>query len=217
MEKIVELEKISVFYDGRGYVLKELSLCVLKGEKIGIKGANGTGKTTLLFAIEGFLRIKEGRIKLFGKEMKSEEDFKQARKKIGFLFQNSDDQLFSPTVEDDIAFGPLNLGWDRKKVDEKVNQVIEYFGISHLRKRFSHTLSYGEKKIVSIASIVVMEPELFLFDEPTSALDEHTSEKIKEFILSQNKTFIIVSHQKELIEKVCDKIYLLSDGNLSLM
>lgn len=217
MDKVIEVEKLSVFYQNRGYVLKDLSLTVSDGEKIGIKGANGSGKTTLLFALEGFVKVSSGKIKLFGKEMKKEEDFKHARKKIGFLFQNSDDQLFSPTVEDDLAFGPLNLGWDRDVVKEKVERVIEYFGLEHLRSRFSHTLSYGEKKIVSIASIVVMEPELFLFDEPTSALDEKTAEKIKEFIISQNKTFVIVSHESAFIESVCDKIYLLSDGKLTLM
>jgi len=217
MEKILELEKISVFFERRGYVLKDLSLDVFKGEKIGIKGANGSGKTTLLFAIEGFVKISDGKIKLFGKEMISENDFKEPRKKIGFLFQNSDDQLFSPTVEDDIAFGPLNLGWDRNKIREKVDEIIEYFGIEHLRKRFSHTLSFGEKKIVSIASIVVMEPELYLLDEPTSALDEETAEKVKNFIASKNETFIIVSHYIDFIENICDKIYLLSDGKLEIM
>jgi len=217
MEKILELEKISVSFEGRGDVLKNLSLDVFKGEKIGIKGANGSGKTTLLFAIEGFVKISDGKIKLFGKEMISENDFRETRKKIGFLFQNSDDQLFSPTVEDDIAFGPLNLGWDRNKIKEKVDEVIEYFGIEHLRKRFSHTLSFGEKKIVSIASIVVMEPELYLLDEPTSALDEETAEKLKNFIVSKDETFIIVSHYVDFIENVCDKIYLLSDGKLEIM
>jgi len=217
MEKILELEKISVFFEERGYVLKNLSLDVLKGEKIGIKGANGSGKTTLLFAIEGFVKISDGKIKLFEKEMISENNFRESRKKIGFLFQNSDDQLFSPTVEDDIAFGPLNLGWYRNKIKEKVDEVIKYFGIEHLRKRFSHTLSFGEKKIVSIASIVVMEPELYLLDEPTSALDEETAEKLKNFIVSKDETFIIVSHYVDFIENVCDKIYLLSNGKLEIM
>ncbi|MCD6407614.1 ABC transporter ATP-binding protein [bacterium] len=216
MAPIIILEDISIEYPERGKVLDGISLSVNKGEKVGIKGANGTGKTTLLHIIDGLLTPDNGKIFLFGKEMKSEEDFREARKKIGFLFQDSDDQLFSPTVEDDIAFGPLNLGWERKRVKEKVEEVIKEFGLENLRKRFSHTLSYGEKKIVAIATVVVMEPEIFLFDEPTTALDEKTERKIKDFILQQKeKTFIIVSHQDNFLKEVCNRLYELKNGKIT--
>lgn len=215
MEPLIELKDIKVSYPERGTVLNKIDFSIYKGERVGIKGANGSGKTTFLYVIVGLIKPETGKIRIFGKEMKEEKDFVEARKKIGFVFQDPDDQLFSPTVEEDIAFGPLNLRIERKKVEELVEKTVKLLGIENLRKRYSHTLSYGEKRIVSIATVLSMEPEILLMDEPTTALDEETTEKIEKFLLSsKDLTYCIVSHDFSFIKRVCNKIYTLKEGKL---
>jgi len=215
MEPIIKLENVSFSYPERGIIFEDLNFEIYKGDRIGIKGANGSGKTTLLYIIVGLLKPQKGKVIIFGKNMEKEDDFYEVRKKIGFLFQDSDDQLFSPTVEEDIAFGPLNLKIERRKVREIVDKTIKELGIENLRKRITGTLSYGEKRIVAIATIFSMEPEILLLDEPTSGLDEDTEEKIKKILISKKDiTLCIVSHEINFIRDVCNKIYLLENGKL---
>ncbi len=211
---LIELKEIKVSYPETGIVLNNLSLAVYKYDRIGIKGANGSGKTTLLYTIVGLVKPEKGEIKIFNKIMKDEKDFVEVRKKIGFLFQNSDDQLFSPTVEEDIAFGPLNLRLSREIVKGRVEETIKLLGIEKLRHRFPQTLSYGEKRIVAIATILSMKPEIYLLDEPTTGLDEKTTEKIEKFLTENNLTYCIVSHDLSFIKKVCNKIYILENGKI---
>jgi cobalt/nickel transport system ATP-binding protein len=215
MEMIIKLENISFSYPERGVIFEDLNFEIYKGDRIGIKGANGSGKTTLLYIIVGLLKPQKGNVIIFGKNMEKESDFYEVRKKIGFLFQDSDDQLFSPTVEEDIAFGPLNLRIERKKVEEVVERTIRELGIENLRKRITGTLSYGEKRIVAIATIFSMEPEILLLDEPTAGLDEDTEKRIKEILISKKDiTFCIVSHEINFMKDICNKIYLLEKGKL---
>jgi len=212
---IIKLENISFSYPERGVIFEDLNFEINKGDRIGIKGANGSGKTTLLYIIVGLLKPQKGNVIIFGKNMEKESDFYEVRKKIGFLFQDSDDQLFSPTVEEDIAFGPLNLRIERKKVEEIVERTIRELGIENLRKRITGTLSYGEKRIVAIATIFSMEPEILLLDEPTTGLDEDTEKRIKEILISKKDiTFCIVSHEINFMKDICNKIYLLEKGKL---
>ncbi|HOK56223.1 MAG TPA: ABC transporter ATP-binding protein [bacterium] len=211
---LIELKNITVSYPERGKVLDNLSLSISEKDRIGIKGANGSGKTSLLYTIVGLVKIEKGEIKIFGKKMEKESDFVEVRKKIGFLFQDSDDQLFSPTVEEDIAFGPLNLRLPKEEVKERVERTIKLLGIENLKHRFSHTLSYGEKRIVAIATILSMEPEIYLLDEPTTGLDEKTSQIIEKFLIQNNLTYLMVSHDINFLERVCNKIYLLENGSL---
>jgi cobalt/nickel transport system ATP-binding protein len=215
MEMIIKLENISFSYPERGVIFEDLNFEIYKGDRIGIKGANGSGKTTLLYIIVGLLKPQKGNVIIFGKNMEKESDFYEVRKKIGFLFQDSDDQLFSPTVEEDIAFGPLNLRIERKKVEEIVERTIRELGIENLRKRITGTLSYGEKRIVAIATIFSMEPEILLLDEPTTGLDEDTEKRIKEILISKKDiTLCIVSHEINFMKDICNKIYLLEKGKL---
>jgi cobalt/nickel transport system ATP-binding protein len=215
MEMIIKLENISFSYPERGVIFEDLNFEIYKGDRIGIKGANGSGKTTLLYIIVGLLKPQKGNVIIFGKNMEKESDFYEVRKKIGFLFQDSDDQLFSPTVEEDIAFGPLNLRIERKKVEEIVGRTIRELGIENLRKRITGTLSYGEKRIVAIATIFSMEPEILLLDEPTTGLDEDTEKRIKEILISKKDiTLCIVSHEINFMKDICNKIYLLEKGKL---
>ena len=214
MEPIIKLENISFSYPEK-VVFDGLNFEIYKGDRIGIKGANGSGKTTLLYIIVGLLRPQKGKVIIFGKNMEKESDFYEVRKKIGFLFQDSDDQLFSPTVEEDIAFGPLNLRIERQKVKAMVEKTIKELRIENLRKRITGTLSYGEKRIVAIATIFSTEPEILLLDEPTTGLDEETEEKIKKILISKKDiTLCIVSHEINFIKDICTKLYLLEKGKL---
>jgi len=194
--------------------LNSVSLEIKKGERIGLIGPNGSGKTTLLYLIMGFLKPYAGKIEIFGKERKEEKDFVEVRRRIGFLFQDSDSQLFCPTVKEDIAFGPFNLGKSRKEVLKIVEETVKIFGITHLLERPPYKLSGGEKKLVAFATIVAMKPECYLLDEPSTGLDEETKEKIKNYLLNQTDTYLIVSHDKEFLFEVAKKIYYLKDGKL---
>lgn len=212
---VIELHNITLSYPGRGKVLDELNFKLNKGERVGIKGANGSGKTTLLHLIMGLIKPDSGKVRIFGKVREKEEDFKEVRRRIGLLFQDSDDQLFSPTVEEDIAFGPLNLRKSREEVEKIVNDTLRLLGIEGLKKRFSHTLSYGEKKLVAIGTVIAMNPEILLLDEPTTALDEETTRRIEDFLSSRNDlTWCVVSHDFSFIYDIAERIYILKNGKL---
>lgn len=211
---LIELIDIHLEYPETGKILDGINLSIYKGDRIGIGGANGSGKTTLLYTIVGLVRVQKGEIIIYGKRMENEKDFQDVRKKIGFLFQDPDDQLFLPTVEEDIAFGPLNLRLPKNIVKERVEKTIKLLGIEKLRNRFSSNLSYGEKRIVSLATIISMEPEIYLLDEPTNGLDERTTERIEKFLTENNLTYLIVSHDINFLKKTCKKIYILKDGKI---
>ena len=171
------LENVSFSYDSYS-VLTEINFELRLGEKVGLIGPNGAGKTTLLYIIMGFLKPTSGKVFIFGKERKKEKDFLEVRQKLGLLFQDSDSQLFCPTVKEDIAFGPLNLGKDRNEVKEIVKSIAKIFNIEHLLERPVYKLSAGEKKIVALATVFAMNPICYLLDEPSSGLDEETKEKL---------------------------------------
>ena len=215
MEKsIIKLENISFSYDSYS-VLTDINFELRLEEKVGLIGPNGAGKTTLLYIIMGFLKPNSGRVFIFGKERKGEKDFLEVRQKLGLLFQDSDSQLFCPTVKEDIAFGPLNLGKDRNEVKEIVKDIAKLFNIEHLLERPVYKLSTGEKKIVALATVFAMNPICYLLDEPSSGLDEEVKEKLTHFLKTHVKTCLIVSHDQGFLKEIVDKIYLLKNGQIS--
>jgi cobalt/nickel transport system ATP-binding protein len=167
---LIDLEGISFQYPNGNQVLEGLSLRLEEGDKIGLLGENGTGKTTLFHIILGLLKPTKGEITIFGKKRETEQDFKKIRGAIGLLFQDSDDQLFCPTVMEDVAFGPLNMGMNHHEATERAEQTLEELGISRFRNRVPYQLSGGEKRLVSMATILSMRPEILLLDEPTTRL-----------------------------------------------
>lgn len=211
--EILKVENLSVKIGDR-YILREVNFSISDGEKIFIVGPNGAGKTTLIETIMGFVKPESGSIYLFGEKVHTENDFYKLRTTIGYIFQNSDDQLFSPTVEEELAFGPLNLGLNRKEIERRIETVLKNLGIEHLRKRYTHQLSGGEKRIVSIASVLTMEPECLVMDEPSTGLDEEKFSHLVSFLKNTNKSIIVVTHDKELIEKLNWKIYRMKNGQL---
>ena len=214
MEKIlIKLENISFRYNSFS-VLENISFELKFGEKVGLIGPNGSGKTTLLYIIMGFLKPVSGKVFIFGKERKKNKDFLEVRQKLGLLFQDSDSQLFCPTVKEDIAFGPLNLGKKREEVKEIVKKIARIFNIEHLLDRPIYKLSEGEKKIVALATVFAMDPICYLLDEPSSGLDENTRNKLIEFLKNHVKTCLIVSHDREFLKEIVENIYLLKNRKI---
>ncbi len=196
-------------------ILNKINFSLSSGEKVFILGPNGAGKTTLIETIMGFVPFQKGQIKFKGKVVANEKDFQELRKNIGYVFQNPDDQLFSPTVEEELAFGPLNLGWDRKRIKEKVSEILAFFNIEHLRHKNTYELSGGEKRIVSIACVLTMEPELLIMDEPSNGLDEKNFKILVEFLKNTDKSVIVVTHDKDLVKELSWKTYFLREGKLT--
>ncbi len=211
---MIKVKNLNFIYPNGKAVFKGIDFSLKKGEKVGLVGPNGSGKTTLFHLIMGLLTPSMGEIRIFGKPRNKESDFKEVRRRIGLLFQDSDDQLFCPTVEEDIAFGPLNLGKSAEEVRDIVSETCELLGLKGLEKQVTYRLSGGEKRLVALATVFAMRPECYLLDEPTTGLDEETTERIIKFLTEHADTYVIISHDHELIERVCDKVYRLNGGRL---
>ncbi len=183
-----------------------------KGQKIGIVGPNGSGKTTLFYLIMGLLKPQAGEIAVFNKPCKTEKDFEDVRRRIGFLFQNPDHQLFCPTVAEDIAFGPLNLGKTEEEAGRIIKETAELLGLEDYLDRVSYRLSWGEKRLVSLATVLAMSPEVLLLDEPLAGVDEHSTAEVFDYLKTNVDSFIIASHDMNFLRKVTEEIYLLKEG-----
>lgn len=212
-EPIISLKNISFSYGNR-VVLKDLNLEIYEGERIGLTGPNGSGKTTLLYIIMGLLRPNSGKVEVFGKVREKEKDFIEVRKRIGLLFQDSDSQLFCPTVKEDIAFGPLNLGKKREEVMDIVRETCEILNLKGFENRITYKLSYGEKRLVALATVIAMKPECFLLDEPSSGLDEDTVGRLLNYLKNNLNTQLLISHDKDFIREATNKVYFLVGGKI---
>jgi len=211
--EVLRVEELTVSR-GERKILDGVTFKLNKGEKVIIAGDNGAGKTTLIETIMGFIPAERGKIYLKGREIKTEEDFYLLRTTVGYVFQNPDDQLFSLTVEEELAFAPLNLKLGREEVKRRIDGVLKVFSIEHLREKTIYSLSGGEKRIVSIACVLTMEPEVLILDEPTTGLDRKRFERLIEFLKSTEKSVVVVTHDSELINVLSWKIYRLEEGKL---
>jgi len=213
---IINLKGISFAYPGDKRVLDHLSFQLRRGERIGLAGPNGSGKTTFFHIIMGLLRPSSGRIELFGRPANDEKDFRGARKRIGLLFQDADDQLFCPTVLEDVAFGPLNLGKSPEEARDIALKTLSRLDLSGFEDRITYKLSGGEKRLVSLATVLAMDPEVLLLDEPTNGLDEETEEKITDILKGLNLSCIFISHNLDFLLETTDRIYAIANGKISL-
>jgi cobalt/nickel transport system ATP-binding protein len=211
---ILYLEDISFNYAGGPKVLANLDLQLFKGDRIGLMGPNGSGKTTLFHIIMGLLKPSSGSVEIYNRPAKTEKDFLRVRKKIGLLFQDADDQLFSPTVLEDVAFGPLNLGKSRNEAMEIARNTLNFLDLAGFEDRITYKLSGGEKKLVSLATVLAMEPEVLLLDEPTSGLDEKTKAILKGVLASLDLSYIIISHEIDFLTEISDHIYTMENGKI---
>lgn len=206
-------------YLERFTALDGVSFSVRRGEKVALLGANGCGKSTLLKILDGLIFPDSGTYQAFGQPVTEDnledEQFSMGfRSRVGFIFQNSDAQVFSPTVREEVAFGPLQLGFPAKKVEERVRDVLEMLDIAGLADRAPFQLSGGEKKRVAIASVLVMNPEVLLFDEPTAALDPRTQQWLVELIAELNragKTIVLATHDLDVLPIVADRCIVFSE------
>jgi len=211
---IIHLKDICFSYPGSAPVLDNLNLKFYRGNRFGLMGPNGSGKTTLFQVIMGLLKPSTGSIEIFNQPARTEKDFRRVRRKIGLLFQDADDQLFSPTVLEDVAFGPLNLGKTRDEAIEIGRNTLKFLGLSGFEDRVTYKLSGGEKKLVSLATVLAMQPEVLLLDEPTSGLDEKTKEILKGVLSDLNLSYIFISHEFDFLTEIADSIYAMENGRI---
>lgn len=207
----IEIKNLSYTYPDGNNALKDINLEIFENECIALIGPNGSGKTTLILNLNGIFRGK-GIIKIFDKEL-NDRNLKEIRKNVGIVFQNPDDQLFMPTVFDDIAFAPLNANANEKDVKRIVKNALRAVGMEGYENRFSPHLSFGEKKKISIATVLSMDPNVIVFDEPTANLDTKGKKeliKIMENLKKDGKTIIIATHELDDVLEVVDKIAILN-------
>lgn len=210
---LVKLDQVTFRY-GERTVLDACDLELHAGERLGMSGANGSGKTTLLSLIVGLQHPEQGRIVVLGKERRNEADFREIRGPVGMLFQDSDDQLFCPTVAEDVAFGPFNLGKPRAEVEQIVTRTLTQLGMEAYADRVTYKLSGGEKRLVAIATVLAMEPEVLLLDEPTAGLDEVATERVAEVLLALPQAMLLVSHDREFLHRIATRTARLQAGRL---
>jgi cobalt/nickel transport system ATP-binding protein len=210
---LIRLTDLKLARDGRE-VLSGASLALAPGERLAIVGANGAGKTTLLRAIVGLERAQAGAVALFGEACAREADFRAARPRIGFLFQDSDDQLFCPSVLEDVAFGPLNAGLAAGEANARAEATLERFGIAHLAARFTHRLSGGEKRLVCLAGLLAMEPEVLLLDEPTNGIDAANGARLAAALDAYQGAMVLVSHDDAFVAAFATRAMILAEGRL---
>jgi cobalt/nickel transport system ATP-binding protein len=213
-ESIVSVKDVKFSYPAGVSALHGVSFDIKQGERIALLGPNGSGKSTLILLIAGLLTPKSGEITVFGQKTTSK-DFQKFRSRIGIVFQDPDDQLFTPSVIEDVEYGPKNLKLPDEVVKERSTHVLEKMGIAHLRDRPPHRLSFGEKKKVSLATALVLKPELLILDEPTANLDLVSRRGLIDTLneLSRAGTTIIIStHDAEAIPELADRIVVISHG-----
>ncbi|MCI6994354.1 ATP-binding cassette domain-containing protein [uncultured Methanobrevibacter sp.] len=215
---MLEVKNIKYSYDTNYQALKGVSLKVEKGEMVALLGKNGAGKSTLFLHLNGIFRPDEGKVIIDGEELKyDKKSLLKFRQKVGIVFQNPDDQIFAPTVEEDVAFGPLNLGLPMEEVQDRVEQALVRVGMSGYEKTAPHHLSGGQKKRVAIAGILAMRPEIMVLDEPTAGLDPQGVVDLSILLRELNDegiTIIISTHDVDLVPTYAEKVFVLVDGLL---
>ncbi len=211
MEKVVEVTDLDYIYPDGTQALKSVNLAVHKGESVALIGPNGAGKSTLLLHLNGIIKSINGEVKVLGMKF-NKKNISLIRQKVGLVFQDPDDQLFSPTVFDDVAFGPLNMGLSEEKVRQNVHNALQEVNLDGFENRSAHHLSFGEKQAVAIASVLSMKPEILVLDEPASSLDPRNRRKLIELLKSFKYTKIIASHDLEMVVQLCHRVVLIDGG-----
>ncbi len=212
-KNIIEIKELSFAYPDGTEVLKNISLEIAKGESVAVVGANGTGKSTLLLHFNGCLFPNKGDVFIAG-NLINKKTIQDIRRMVGMVFQNPDDQLFMPTVFEDVAFGVLNLGLSKSEVKKRVEEALEVVGALDLKNRSPYKLSGGEKRAVSIATILSMSPEIMVMDEPTSNLDPRSRRNFIALLNKFSHTKIIATHDLDMAFDVCKRTIILHNGQI---
>ncbi len=210
---MIEFQHVSFAYEKGQPVIRDLSFQIGEGEAVGLIGANGAGKSTVMKLLLGLIPA-EGTILVDGVPV-NKANLSVIRRKLGFVLQNSDNQMFMPTVYEDMIFAPLNYGLSREEAEKRVDAVLERLGLQELKHRHNHRISGGEKRMAAIATILAMEPEAVMMDEPTSALDPYNRRIVINTIRELKQTRLITSHDLDMILDTCDRVILLSGGKVA--
>ncbi|OEC95387.1 MULTISPECIES: ATP-binding cassette domain-containing protein [Methanobrevibacter] len=219
MEKIhLETKNLSFTYPDGTKALKNVNIQIKKGEKIAIMGPNGAGKSTLFSHFNGLTEPTSGHVEIDGEKIIfNREELLKVRQKVGIVFQDPNDQLFAPTVKEDVAFGPMNLGLDYDEVKNRIAESLKMVGMSGFEDKTPHHLSGGQQKRIAIAGIVAMKPEIMILDEPTAGLDPEGVDKVLNILNNLNNegmSIVISSHDIEMVNHFADKIFILYNGEI---
>ncbi len=211
---MIEFRHVDFSYEKDRPVLRDLSFRIESGESVGLIGANGAGKSTVMKLLLGLLSPTAGEILVDGLRVEKK-NLPEIRRKLGFVLQNSDNQMFMPTVYEDMIFAPLNYGLSRAEAGRRVDAELEKLGLQELKHRHNHRISGGEKRMAAIATILAMEPEAVLMDEPSSALDPFNRRLVINTIRELKQTKLITSHDLDMILDTCERVILLSGGRVA--
>ena len=209
---MIEFRNVSFSYDNGRPVVENLSFSIGRGETVGLIGANGAGKSTIMKLLLGLV-TGQGEITVDGLPM-NKQNIPGIRQKIGFVLQDSDNQMFMPTVYEDMIFGPRNYGLSKEQAEQRVDDVLNRLGLTELKHRYNHKISGGEKRMAAIATILAMEPEVILMDEPSTALDPVNRRTVINTINTLPQTKLIASHDLDMILDTCGRVILLSHGKI---
>ena len=210
---MITFDNVSFAYEAGAPVLRGVSFHIAPGEAVGLIGANGAGKSTIMKLMLGLLPCTEGEIRVDGVRVEKK-TLPQIRRTLGFVLQDSDSQMFMPTVYEDMMFAPRNYGLSKEEAEQKVDAVLEQLGLTELKHRHNHKISGGEKRMAAIATILAMEPKAILMDEPSIALDPFNRRTVIRAINGLSMTKLIASHDLDMILDTCSRVLLLSGGQL---
>lgn len=210
----LEFKQVNFSYPGGRQVLRDISFSIRPGEKVAIVGLNGSGKSTLLLHTNGLLTADSGTVLIDGTPI-GPKTVEQSRRAVGMVFQNADDQLFMPSVEADVAFGPRNMGLPEEEIKRRVEKALRQTGCSELRERAPFHLSGGQKKMVSIATVLSMEPDILVFDEPTSGLDFAAEAQFIGIVDRLPHTILMSTHDMDLARRLCSRAILMDSGAIA--
>ena len=214
-DPVIRLRNVGFGYEPARPVLQGIHFELMPGDRIGLTGPNGCGKTTLLHLMVGLIHPTCGEVEAFGELRRSEKDFREVRRRVGLLFQDSDDQLFCPTVREDVAFGPLNLGKPPNEALSIARSTLAQVGLAGYEDRITYKLSGGEKRLVALATVLAMEPETLLLDEPVAGLDETAEAQITEILAELPLDMVVASHNRAFLDRVRNKAFHFRDGHLT--
>jgi cobalt/nickel transport system ATP-binding protein len=213
-EKSLEISGLAYAYPDGNQALYGVNLAINQGERVALLGPNGAGKTTLVLHLNGIIPTMQGQVRVAGEvvDSKNAESIKSVRHKVGIVFQDPDDQLFMPTVGQDVAFGPYNAGLRGLELERAVNEALELVGMSKFIDRPPHHLSFGQRRRVAVATVLAMKPEILVMDEPSSNLDPAARRELAEIITSLNITLLMVTHDLPFANELCQRAVILSAG-----
>lgn len=211
---IVELDDVHFAYPDGQHALDGVTLSFGAGERVAVLGPNGAGKSTLCLHLNGILRPQSGTVRIGGTEI-DDSSLTEVRRRVGVVFQDPDDMLFMPTVAQDVAFGPANLGLDRDAVQRRVDSALQMVGMTHVRDRPPHHLSFGQRKRVAAAAVLAMEPDVLVLDEPSSNLDPRSRREFAEILDALPQTLVMVTHDLPYAWQLCHRAVIVDEGRVA--